>query len=413
MKRIEASVNTSSKKAAMVQMKPATHFSSREKLRTQESQMLPFKRKKKRQKKNNAFNSKLSPKEQTVKKNLLAILSDYSDNNTTDDEDTASYLEQQNLENLSSDHNGNYEEKLPPTAGSSFNHTSVSPSEEPGTRAVMGNYSSFTPNLHFVRKCKDTILRVGGEELSIVHLKSLELDLSPEEVQCCQQTYHDFRKGQLMSAVIDAFLFKLSENFISACVASTKVAAVLADGHGTDDLFQVPTGCKVVLFPANVFNHWIVIAFLIDKEVVLYFDPLNQSIVGFRQKVLSNATVAMRKFFPSITKWVVKIMKHDKQEDKISSGVNVSFFAQQVLMQCTSFTPLQDCLEYRKFMYNLLVGSCLRRQKFGEHSICLACEKDTSDDPAVACMNCDQWFHLTCLPSSPELHFICPSLSRA
>ncbi|XP_034241085.1 uncharacterized protein LOC117645185 [Thrips palmi] len=171
LKKMESAANIPTD-IVMMQMKPTIHFSSRAKLQTQESQMLPFRRAKKRKKPANAFNQKLSPNaKERVKKNLLSLLSDYSDS----------------------------EPDIEETIG-----TQTDNHDEPAV-------SSFTPSLGYVKKLNDIILKIGDSELSIIDLKSLEMQLSSLEEKKIQSASPGFVTGQILPSTGCIFVHSIRD----------------------------------------------------------------------------------------------------------------------------------------------------------------------------------------------------------
>ena len=65
----------------------------------------------------------------------------------------------------------------------------------------------FTPPLMYSRKPDDYILKIGGEEISLVQLKSLDINLNPDEVNICKAVNPNFNFGCLFDAIVNSFFY--------------------------------------------------------------------------------------------------------------------------------------------------------------------------------------------------------------
>ncbi|KAK3929818.1 Sentrin-specific protease 5 [Frankliniella fusca] len=182
----------------------------------------------------------------------------------------------------------------------------------------------------------DIILICNGIKLSLLHLKSLEENLSTQEVQILKRADEKFQCGWLYSDTINAFIKSLETN---NTIASK----------------------DVLLFPANLDgNHWVLPAVIVSKEVIYYNNSLiaqpETPLNSLERELIESVATTMRSSYPSKSQWNVK--RHfGEQRDFSSCGVFVCWVAYQLATN-EKIDMLPDPASFRKAIYRILSLNC-------------------------------------------------------
>ncbi|KAI8482789.1 hypothetical protein Bbelb_394510 [Branchiostoma belcheri] len=170
-------------------MEPAVTISPNQQL-----QLQPMKKAKKRKTAKKVFTGPSSEKKRTLLEKLLHEPGTSDENNTQDEQSTRRRTR----------HGHNLE-------------------SEPVSTVLR---QSFTPPLSSVKSLGQTLIKHGPYNITMLHLKSLEPDLSSEERKALNSYDGTFVTGWLYDSVIDAFLYLLQQdNNQILCASSTTLTA--------------------------------------------------------------------------------------------------------------------------------------------------------------------------------------------
>ncbi|XP_026290701.1 uncharacterized protein LOC113215308 [Frankliniella occidentalis] len=359
-------------------MEPAVKFNSNEKLKTQVSQLLPFKKPAAKRKRKEAG---VSPeRKKAIKKDLLGILD--SDN--------------------------------PDDPGSSSEPLGFIPSDDPGRSSK--SLTSFTPPLSFAPNPCDVILKCGYEQISLLALKSLEYQMSDEEKQECRMLDPAFTCGWLYSSVINAYLNSLEDQYPLCLALSSDLAIRASRGQSNLRVLQksfADSQKDVVLLPCNLSGyHWCIIAVHLTTPKILYYDPLQGELSQPTQTLLFQLSKDLNSLLPLNSGWkTIVYVKAVKQDDSYNCGVYACAFAEQMARKSLPFQKPTNINAFRKKIYDSIVGGCLRDMNLEQCSICyedFSQQFENDNRTWISCKRCDKWFHDDCVTNS-TVHFVCPS----
>lgn len=360
----------------ITQMEPAVKFNPNEKLQTQASQISSFKKPPKKKKNQKG----IGPVE---KKAIIDDLLAFTPNNDFS--------------------------------------TGFSPDSPVPFEMVARLQNQITPPLSSVSDPRDVLLKCGYEKISLLQLKSLEINLPEEDLKICKELDSAFNVGWLYSSVINTYLASLEEKYPSCVAFSSDLALRASRGLSNEKIIRKTlTDQKqksVLMFPANVSGmHWCIIAVTLNSAGnarVNYYDPLQNVMCGATQKLVIQMNTDMKGIFPSLSEWKkVTYVQTSKQNDSINCGVHICSFAEQMVKKSQSYVLVTDVLSFRKSMYKVIVGGCLKWQHSEDK--CGTCHtllfKEDEDSPCIACNKCDQWYHERCVASvSSSGKFQCPT----
>lgn len=356
-------------------MDPAVKFAPNEKLKTQISQLAPFKRPSKR--KRNPDLAVLAEKKKAAIDGLLNFAqdeksgSDIDDPNEPEDDKITELKEPTIIDKTLSqivDENGN---------------------------------NCFSPRASYVSDPFDTVLECGQEKISLIHLKSLELHLPPPEIEVYKQRDPIFKSGWLYSSIIDAFMFKLSQNDVFSLPSELAIRASRKTSNAgflrrkIDELNKK----TILLLPGNITgDHWIIISIMLKDMEIRYYDPLQYPISQKTLFLLQQTVSDCKEVFSQLSPWKIKVVQLAKQADGVNCGVHICHFAKQTVDGAT-YSLLTSVAEFRKYMYSVIVGNCLKRSHFDDES-CGKCGAQYADPTDLqiwlCCARCQQWFHESC-----------------
>ncbi|XP_052130176.1 uncharacterized protein LOC113209508 [Frankliniella occidentalis] len=280
------------------------------------------------------------------------------------------------------------------------------------------NYKNFTLSSSYVSDPFDIVLRCGDDQISLIHLKSLELYLEPEEEKVYKRRDSIFHCGWLYSSIIDAFIFKLCLKFPAAFhVGSDLASRALKTSNASYFQRRVDEiqNKSILFLPANLSgNHWFILAIFIQEKEIQYYDPLQGPLSGDCLKLLIQTVSDLKVVFPSSGNWKVKPIRRPKQTDSHSCGPYICRFAAELIDPCFNLSVATP-YEIRKFIYHVIVGNCLSRLNYFVEE-CGKChvsydneDNNNQGDAWLACSSCNQWFHLKCVDVSQTFDtFICP-----
>jgi hypothetical protein len=358
------------------EMSPCERFAPNEKLKTQLSQLSSFKRPLKRKRK--ADSAVLSEKKKIALESLLQY-HDAEGMNADDKDDEA-------------DKEMNSEDQIE---------------------------QSFTLPTSYVDDPTDVIFTCGEENISLIHLKSLEIKLSEEEENKFRSRDPAFKVGWLYTTIIDSYLYKLSTSHKHVLYLSCDFATRASLGRSNADIImkkinRAGSNIAMILLPANLTgDHWVILVVLLQNQEICYYDPLHLPISQRCIMLLKQTVSDMKNIFPASLTWKIKVEKFTDQSDTFNCGPLVCSFAKQSITAENS--ALVSPSEFRKEMYATVVGNCLRRSSLLEES-CGKCGVSYTNDQSakvwICCTQCQQWFHESCVHDPKFLNstvqFVCP-----
>lgn len=357
-------------------MTPAVTFNSNEKLKTQASQIKSFKKPPKKRKSDNKI-AVTSTKKKAVIDDLLAHCGQQDDECYDDPDD----LQQADI-----------------TCG-------IPPSVQP-------NY--FTPPLSFALKPEDVLLKIDSEMVTLLDLKRLELNLTLEDTKTCKKLDAAFNVGWLSDAIINSYLSLLvKEHSSCCCVMPTDLAWRASRGRSNVNYLtrklEETNKKQAILFPGNLSgDHWVIAAVVFNETpAVWFYDSLQAPMDDTAKKLVEQINADMRALFPTLSNWNVEDTIYviaEKQMDSKNCGVHICAFSEQIATRSLPYKLVKNTIGFRKKMYQVIVGGCLKHHHREEEDKCGICRKvypsqeDDEDDPWIECVKCHQWFHELCVP---------------
>ena len=129
---------------------------------------------------------------------------------------------------------------------------------------------------------KQTILRNGPNNLSVLVLKSTEPSLSNVEIYRFKEVDRVFRTGWLYDEVIDSFFWNICSEHTDLLLCPTLVTTALATRHqaqvGIQRLWMEEdiNSARVILAPWNPSrNHWVLVVIFLSSFAAHFLDPLS------------------------------------------------------------------------------------------------------------------------------------------
>ncbi|KAK3919267.1 Wilms tumor protein-like protein [Frankliniella fusca] len=326
-------------------MPASRKIAPKEKLATQESQLLPFKRTKKRRK---------VPEKPTIQEREERKA------------DLLAYLKERDLTEPTA--NSPPLDFTPSTQKCDFIVPPMvlgfveSPSTPHETAASLPQLpENFTPSFHEAAQLCETRFRFGHLKITLLHVKSLEINLSHEEEIACKSVDRIFRVGWLYCVVIDTFLNILASVNPKVFVVDTDVCLSILRGNKVSRLLgaQMPDK-SIFILPANLTkDHWCLILIMCDQSTIWYYDPFQKPITPKIQTLISNMIGILKIVKPTIRSWKIDLVKLPVQSDGINCGAHICWIANQVVADDTEeFTPLSEPQEFRKFIYEVISCGC-------------------------------------------------------
>ena len=142
--------------------------------------------------------------------------------------------------------------------------------------------SSITSSLPTKIDFKQTILRNGPNNLSVLVLKSIEPSLSNVEIYRLKEVDCVFRTGWLYDKVIDSFFWNICNEHTDLLLCPTLVTTALARRHqaqvGIQCLWMEEdiNSARVILAPWNPSrNHWVLVVIFLPSSAAHFLDPLS------------------------------------------------------------------------------------------------------------------------------------------
>ncbi|KAK3924023.1 Ubiquitin-like-specific protease 1 [Frankliniella fusca] len=178
----------------------------------------------------------------------------------------------------------------------------------------------------------DTILFCGPEKISLIHLKSLYLNLPDQEVNLYKKCDPIFKVGWLSSSIINAFFFKLSMNYQDVFLMSSDLAIRACNRISSVTCLQrhLTSQMRVIFLPANINDvHWILTTIALKGGKLIYYDPLQTFVSAKGFMLLSQLESDLEALFPAIM-WEINVVLMQKQTDSINCGPNICHFGYHI-----------------------------------------------------------------------------------
>ena len=286
--------------------------------------------------------------------------------------------------------------------------TSSAASKSNSKSSTLTKSRVFTPDVDSTTPMRETLLRNGPNNLSILTLKSLEPFLPEYVKELLCETDRPFRTGWLYDEIIDSFLWNLARqnDHILLCPSlitksmSSKSSASIRGLWKNQDFSNV----RYIFGPWNPSgSHWVLIVADLVQQEIIYLDPISNS---------CNSSDSKKAF--QMFSWIVHCklsvdyglfkfsrLNHTLQDDAKSCGVMVCWYAEK-LTKGESVASLMDCYGYRRIIYKAITGNCIK-DLFNvvylsdpSKKRCGHCQK-SEEGPWTQCSRCDQWYHCKCL----------------
>jgi len=158
---------------------------------------------------------------------------------------------------------------------------------------------------------------------------------------------------------------------------------------------------RVILLPGNLTgDHWIILAIMLKENEIRFYDPLQYAICPKTLSLLKQTVSDCKAVFSTVSPWKIKVVQLSKQSDSVNCGVNICHFAKETA-DGAEYSLTSSPAKFRKYMYSVIVGNCLKRSNFFDES-CGKCGKAQFMDANEleiwhCCSRCQQWFHQSCV----------------
>lgn len=226
-------------------------------------------------------------------------------------------------------------------------------------------HNSFTPNsftepINNVKDIFTCYFKVGPFTVSDLHLKSLDSNISDAEIFILSSVDSDFRNGRLYDNIISAFLFKISCIDPGVCLIDPAISKLVVKEETLNEVlvslksFNFSNFSKL-LIPLNPFgNQWILLVANAIKKQLLFYDPVSIPLKGiYLDLVIRWVEVLSDKLNDTVSEWKVIVPNHVLQQDNVSCGVFVCWFAERILLEKTTNQSF-DLHNYRRYIYNVI-----------------------------------------------------------
>lgn len=254
------------------------------------------------------------------------------------------------------------------------------------------------------------VLTIGPINCRLLDLKTLDSELSDEELDRMKMVTDKFQRGWLSSRAIDGYLFSLREKYPKMAVLPWESACHLKAGSSLDkvDLWQGQniTDVDYIVGPWNATgHHWTIFVVDMRQKKVLYMDPdYDNHHKMLKEKDFKKGLEDLREYLPYIVPHYqrdfhlkIDLPEHKLQEDNMSCGVYCCYYVERLLTGKSLQDPFDPC-EMRHKMWVTLRDDCLQRftNREVQLDVCPICSvADTRSQ--TSCPRCYQKYHLHCV----------------
>ncbi|XP_035231893.1 uncharacterized protein LOC118203720 [Stegodyphus dumicola] len=126
------------------------------------------------------------------------------------------------------------------------------------------------------------------------------------------------------------------------------------------------TTVEIIFIPINVEDHWISIVAKVKKRKLEFYDPQGVTNVQDNKRykhILSLLEKELKNLFKMTEDWIMSSPLHVNQNDNMSCGLFVCFYAYKIKNNLDIACNL-NTFEFRRFMYNFLEEECLAGDKY-------------------------------------------------
>ena len=274
----------------------------------------------------------------------------------------------------------------------------------------------FTPVIRKRSNLRETMLKNGPHNVSLLQLKSLEPFLPRGTEILLLSICESFNPGWLFDEIINSFFWCLQGKYQNITYASSTSMLALQKQSPSGLLWKhIDISTKKYIFaPWNPTDrHWTLVVVDIQQQKIIYLDPFQMEVNSGYLKLLAAfmPEVLFRKF--GFSGFQLESPPHTLQTDHKSCGVLVCWYALQILQG----KPITDyCNEYaiRAAIYDEIRGNCMKRRSglpYVELQKCTECQLPVDDDK-IECGRCFQQYHLGCIKQATgtvtDVNFYCP-----
>lgn len=229
---------------------------------------------------------------------------------------------------------------------------------------------------------RTVILRNGSFTLSYIELLSLESNHPADQLAQIKSIEKEFRTGWLTDAVVDSFVLNilLDKPHLLSCGAVE--AFSISRGYNFRLLWKGLNYLekKAILIPFNLNGwHWTLIYMNLATREYTFLDPMsNTKHTNAMVKVIVDRIVAIK--LNDKVEWKQTFIDHTTQNDCMSCGVYVCYFAEQlalgnynlflsfiIISKCQMFCGLSKIIKEKqlvfKFIYPLNINNSKRHCK--------------------------------------------------
>jgi hypothetical protein len=274
----------------------------------------------------------------------------------------------------------------------------------------------FTPVIRKRSNLRETMLKNGPHNVSLLQLKSLEPFLPRGTEILLLSICESFSPGWLFDEIINSFFWCLQGRYQNITYASSTSMLALQKQSPSRLLWKnIDISTKKYIFaPWNpTDHHWTLVVVDIQQQKIIYLDPFQMEVNSGYLKLLATfmPQVLFTKF--GFSGFQLESPPHTLQTDLKSCGVLVCWYALQIVQG----KPITDsCNEYaiRAAIYDEIRGNCMKRRSglpYVELLKCTECQLPVNDDK-IECGRCFQQYHLGCIKQAigtvTEVNFYCP-----
>ncbi|XP_047137477.1 uncharacterized protein LOC124813981 [Hydra vulgaris] len=220
--------------------------------------------------------------------------------------------------------------------------------------------------------------RHGPHQLSFSSLLTLENIIPSDILLKLQNSSPHFQKGWLQDEVIGGFLHCLEMKYPSMKYLGPTEALAISYSKSLKLLWKDVDMkiIKQVFIPFNPTNsHWILIHLKVKTEEVTILDPLhcnNMPNNSSYNKCILVAKNLFKQKFNILNAKVISAPSHCLQKDSYNCGVYVCYYALQLCEEKNLNDPFDE-VDFRKYIYETLCGSCLKNLESGFESLYNIC----------------------------------------
>ena len=260
-----------------------------------------------------------------------------------------------------------------------------------------------TPPAAIRKFCKltDCLLQNGPHRVSMVHIKSLEPNLSRIELVLLKAQDKHFCKGWLYDEIINSYLWQICRQY-NNCLYVCSSTALLLQKHSCIKRLRngIDLGSKKLMFiPWNPNNmHWILLAVDIDQKKLLYLDPMERPCLTTSESVADAKDLVnyllSQKFHCNIKS--VEATTRSMQKGTESCGVYICMYAKCLAKEEDLCNLRSYSTPYRKEIFEKIAGNCLQDKCFNKKE-CRVCHGFDFVKEYITCTRCKQKYHIQCL----------------